>query len=172
MAAQLPMTLYPNRIKSILSLCASLSCVGINTLASEIDHTSPYIGNFIFAVVAVFFAMQLLPAAAYLQINSKGFGVAVFFKRVELLWSDLDEIATAMYGKRKVVLLKYAQSYKNTFVSVPPLTMLTTLRYKMNRIGEAWHGWDAALPDNYGMKADELAELMNNLRKMSSMAKT
>jgi hypothetical protein len=64
-----------------------------------------------------------------------------------------------------VVLLRYSQAYKARTERIPELSLITTSRYQMSKMNEAWAGWDAALPDNYRMKPEDLAALMNKLKQ-------
>jgi hypothetical protein len=107
----------------------------------------------------------MFPPAAYLEFNVSGFRMVVLFRSFEILWSNISEIGVLQYGKNQVVAWKYTQAFKS--VSKGPLStaQLTTLRYRAAKMNKAWIGWDAALPDTYGMSALDLANLMNDLKK-------
>lgn len=165
MVMNLPIKLYPGRLKVLLLLSGSILFIAAGIWASYADHTGSYILNgLVVACVAIYF---VFPQVTSLYMSANGFKILTPFKAYSVLWSDIAEFSTAPYGKGKVVLLKYTQSYKENSRAPSPLTTFTTRRFRISRMNEAWAGCDAALPDNYGMDADHLASLMNELRKMS-----
>jgi hypothetical protein len=139
-----------------------LLCAGINTWASRIDHTSSLLGNVVALGVALYFGVQLLPSWRGLELSSKGLRVIVPLASIDVGWGNITEAGVGSYGRSKVVLLKLAPNDSGLISS---LTTFTLQRYSMARVGHAWDGWDAALPDNYGMKAEELASLINRFKQ-------
>jgi hypothetical protein len=158
----LPIKLLASPARPLLVIGVCLLCAGINTWASLIDHTSWFFGDIIALGVAAYFGAQLFPTWRGLELNSKGLRVIVPFASVDVGWANVMEAGVGSYGRSKVVLLKLAP---NDSGLISPLTTFTLQRYSMTRVGHAWDGWDAALPDNYGMKADELAGLINRLKQ-------
>jgi hypothetical protein len=160
-----PIKLRPNLMRPVLLVGGCLLCIGINMWASRVDHTSPLMGTVVLLVVALYFAIELLPSQRGLELSSTGLRVVVPFSAVEVGWRDIAEAGVGVYGRSNVVLLKFTTGASAT---MSPLTTLTFRRYSMTRVGKAWDGWDAALPDNYGMKAEELADLINRLKQESA----
>jgi hypothetical protein len=158
----LPLKFRASPVRPLLVIGVCLLCAGINTWASRIDHTSSFFGNIITLGVALYFGAQLFPAWRGLELNSKGLRVTVPFASADVGWGNVMEAGVGSYGRSKVVLLKLAP---NDSGLISPLTTFTLQRYSMTRVGHAWDGWDAALTDNYGMKAEELAGLINRLKQ-------
>ncbi|HEY1772501.1 MAG TPA: hypothetical protein VGH91_04840 [Gammaproteobacteria bacterium] len=158
----LPIKLRASPVRPLLVIGVCLLCAGINTWASLVDHTSAFFGDIIAVGFALYFGIQLSSARRGLELNSEGLRVIMPLASVDVGWGSFREAGVGSYGRSKVVLLKLAP---NDSGLISPLTTFTLQRYSMTRVGHAWDGWDAALPDNYGMKAEELAGLINRLKQ-------
>lgn len=168
MDVNLPITLYPGRLKLLLLLSGSILLIAGAIWAGYADHTGSYVRNaFVAACVVIVLVSTRVTS---LHINATGFRIWTLFRAYNVLWSDVAEFSTAPYGRGRVVLFKYSQSYKGDSKTLSPLTMLTTRRFSASRMSDAWTEYDAALPDNYGMDPGSLAGLMNDLRKRSVAA--
>ena len=157
-----PLKLHASPVRPILVIGVCLLCAGVNTWASQIDHTASLFGNLIALGVALYFGAQLIPSWRRLELSSSGLRVIVPFASVEVRWANITEAGVGSYGRSRVVLLKLIP---NDSGLISPLTTFTMQRYSMTRVGHTWDGWDAALPDNYGMKAEELAGLINRFKQ-------
>ncbi len=144
------MVLYPSRAKAILLLLVSLAFVVSMIVSHGIERGIA--GSFVvlfFGLCAIVFIIQLIPGASHLKLSEDGFSVrALFRKSKSYSWSNVSDFraVTASPGRKIVVFDSLGNS--------------TTLR-KMNR---AVVGATDGLPDTYGMKAEELADLMNSCR--------
>ena len=146
------MVLHPSRLKlaGLLVGCAVFFAIGIGALRNH----SPVVGwmcTLLFGVAFVVFVVQLLPGASYLRITPEGFEFCAIFRRSPLIrWGDVSEFRVAKLppgGNRMVVF-----DWK------------TRPQGGVRKINRALAGATDGLPDNYGMKHQALADLMNERR--------
>lgn len=109
------------------------------------------------------FGLQLPPKAAYLRLEAEGFTHCVLFRARTVRWENIQEIAVIGFGPlgatQRVVLTftpEYLATRRPTAMSK---ALLVAARAKT--------GYEGALPDTYGMKAQELADIMNGLLRQS-----
>jgi hypothetical protein len=104
-----------------------------------------------FGSCVAFFAVQLVPGASYLRIRSEGFRRCSLFRKGPLiLWRDVSDFRVASVpptGHRIVVFDWHAAPNRSS-----------------RQIDRHLLGGTDALPDNYGLRPEELAELMNEWR--------
>jgi hypothetical protein len=146
---QSELVLRPSKGKMILLLLVSLVFVAIGIAA--LAHRDWGVGlscTILFGFGVVVFAYQLSPGASYLKLTRRGFVVVSFFRPSPLIeWNQVRDFRVASLppmGKRMVV-------YDSGNPARPGLAQLNR-----DLIGAS-----SGLPDNYGMKYQELADLMN-----------
>jgi len=104
-----------------------------------------------FGICLLVFLVQLLPRAAYLHLEPGGFTFCSLFRKHSVPWTDVTEFAVARIGFNRLVGWDYRPG---------------CCRYtRTASISKAISGCEAALPDNYGMKPQALAELLNRLHE-------
>ena len=112
------------------------------------DHAlSGYAAIAFFGLCAVVFAINLLPRSSYLQITSEGFEMCSMFRSRFIAWKDVGRFGVTRIGTRKMV-------------GWDPLQPVS----KLGKANQTLCGYAFALPDTYGLKAEELAELLNSVR--------
>jgi hypothetical protein len=95
-------------------------------------------------VVAV---INLLPGRSYLRLTDEGFEVSSLSRKYFLHWTDVQHFGVAYVGLNKMVVFNFASPY---------------VKEKMGRsISRQIAGWEGGLHDTFGMKAENLAALMN-----------
>lgn len=144
--------LYPSRLKlvGLLMVCAVFVGIGVAALGNH----SPFVGwmcSLVFGVAFVVFLVQLLPGASYLRLTDEGFEFCAIFRKSPLIpWGDVSEFRVAKLppaGNRMVVF-----DWK------------TRPQGRVRKINRTLAGATDGLPDNYGMKHQALADLMNERR--------
>ncbi|MFY7709048.1 STM3941 family protein [Tenacibaculum sp. MEBiC07804] len=110
-----------------------------------------WIGFIFFGLGVVIFGIQLLPNSNYLKLNKEGFEVKNLYKSDFTKWTDIENFKVGdlkfRYYNKKMVMIDYSESYNN---------------YKTSRkISNYFSGSDGTLPDNYGMKTEELVKVLN-----------
>ena len=139
--------LYPSRLKfaAYLVLCAAFTVAGIMMIAS--GEAIGWLTAVFFGAGVVVFAVSMLPGASYLELTDDGFRVRSLFRSHTTLWRAVSEFRFgALASGRKSVVFDLAAG--------EPSSLLRSA----NRALAACEG---ALPDNYGMKPEALAALMN-----------
>ena len=112
-------------------------------------------------IVATF--LNLMPNSCYLKLNESGFEFKGSFRKTFIKWDDVQKFyvtdPSAKMGIKsiKVVAFDFSNSYNKQELA----------REIARNIG----GSEAALPDTYGKKPEELAELMNSWKKKFSKNK-
>jgi hypothetical protein len=109
-----------------------------------------------FLLLAVERFLPYVPGGAFLKLDQAGFTVCYWFKETRYRWCDIAafKVITHRYWgiipyRRRVGLQYTENSGKRTFLV---------------RIAGALTRFDRALPDTYGMKAKELAQLLDRWR--------
>ncbi len=146
-------TLYPGRLRtlSLAVACAVLALIGLGSRG----------GGWLLALLAgigafIFFT-SLLPSAAWLKLDAHGFTYRVAFRTQQHNWADIQSfgVLTRRYlgiiPISRIVYFTFTEEHKKT-------------KSLMLRMATVIARFDGQLPDNYGMKARDLAALMEGWR--------
>ena len=141
----------------LLALFSLLFVFGGTTMISGGDKSGWFVSIF-FALCFITSCIQLLPGASGLKINAQGFTITSLFKSHLTKWEDVKTFKEGFVGTRIGVLFDYSERHK---------------KYKAGKIlSKTISGQHAALPDTYGMKASDLAKLLNERRANYSLENT
>jgi hypothetical protein len=102
------------------------------------------------------FAVQFMPSASYLSLTAEGFIVSALFRKWPLIrWEDVSEfrVASVPPTGTKMVVFDWHRSAKQ----------------RLRKINRALVGAGEGLPDTYGLKPGELAELLNRRREEATV---
>jgi hypothetical protein len=110
----------------------------------------------LFGLGAAVFLLQLHPKCSYLILRADGFTFCSLFRKHSVRWQDTKAFLPVHIGMSKLV----GWSYSNAFQS----------HARVRALNQAFAGIDAALPDSYGMRSEDLANLLNHLRSQFVMA--
>jgi hypothetical protein len=119
--------------------------VGVWTLRQQ--PVTSWIGIVFFGIGAVFAALNLLPNSSYLEITREGFTICSSFRRRFIEWQHVGRFGVSHVGFKKMVGWDEAQSTS-----------------KIGATNKFLTGHSSALPDTYGLTAEELVHLMNRMR--------
>ncbi len=147
-----PITLYPSRRQAVLYMG---SCALVGAFGQRIE---PPIAAVVWVTVCMLLflavALRLVPSLAFLNLTEEGFSYRLGRNHGFVRWPDVAEVKaremTTLYGTRRYVEWTYVRRYEE-------LPSAQGRRYTFG-------GGAGILPDNFGMKNGELAELMNGLR--------
>ncbi|HWX18342.1 MAG TPA: STM3941 family protein [Candidatus Binatia bacterium] len=111
-----------------------------------------------FGLCALVSVAQLLPGSSFLKIGREGFEFRTLWRGASFRWSDVEEFGVAEFTlhhsgipqKNRMVGFRFSPSYEKGGKNLA-----------LRRLNEGLVGYEAALPDNYGMKHEELAALLN-----------
>jgi hypothetical protein len=145
-----PLTLYASRSKFFMLFAGSASFVAIGAvmLVQHGYSAKMWFGVLFFALCAVVFATNLVPGSASLTLDADGFRVKQFYFVRKSRWKDVTKIVSG-YPPLSRARTKFVL-YNDTQWS----------GWKLARWETATLGYNAMLPDTYGMSADDLAALM------------
>ena len=153
-------TYYPSKVKHTLLLLLSLVFVAGGIWLSQ---TGDWMGHFIygfFGLGVIVFTIQLLPNSSYLKLKEDGFEFSALFRRHYVKWNDIKHFGIMTQTHRgmttnKMVGWDYREEFEGSDLG--------------RRISKKMGGIESALPDTYGMKAEELLSLMDeNLKRNST----
>jgi hypothetical protein len=118
--------------------------------------TNPFIAYVtigLFGAGALAALANLLPNSAYLELRTDGFIVKNTFRQKFVRWADVQAFYPWKIQYNHMVGWDYQPAYEKSVFSRKVSAALGTPEYY--------------LPDTYGMKVEELAELMNTVRSKS-----
>jgi hypothetical protein len=104
-----------------------------------------------FGLVAVVGAGAMLPGAGGLILDRDGFGVTSLFRRHRTRWQDATGFQAARIPPARQSFVVYDDA--------------TQSKKSLAKINVGIVGRNAALPDTYGLSADDLAQLMAQWRE-------
>src|SRR5262249_49776750 len=93
----------------------------------------------------------LHPRSSFLTLTPDGLTVASLFKQHFVPWSHVQEFVPARIGPNKVVGWNYTSEYRG--------------QANLRRFNVATSGVEGGLPDTYGMSAEALCDMLNELRR-------
>jgi len=140
--------LHPKRAKQVALF---IVCAGFAAIALVMVRNGKSAGWFplaVFGLGAFVFALQLLPGASYLKLDSEGLTVRSLFRSSSFAWGDISGFAPGLVGGNRGVV----------FDLVPGSNRQSRLR----RFNSAAFGAECALPDTYGLSSEHLAGLLND----------
>ncbi len=152
MSETLPdLLLKPSRPRGFgyLVMCAAFSAGGAAMGSSGIG-AGWYVAA-VFGVGVLVFLTMLLPGSSFLRLDSKGFVIRSLYRQTRYSWADVAEFGVAAVGVRRMVVFNFAPGYAG--------------ERRGRRLSKGLSGWEAALPDSYGVKLARLSAVMNEYRK-------
>jgi hypothetical protein len=154
---KLPLYLPGNIQRNLLGLIGSIGIVMAGLSASNEDPFFRYVMPTLLAYPAIVCAINLLPLSSYLRLTKEGFIFCKLYQRTFVPWAQVDEFFVIEIGDQPMVVWKYAAGFEGSSMS--------------RKISNLFAVVDAALPDTYRMKADELATLLNKILKDARRSK-
>jgi hypothetical protein len=154
MRRMMEVTLRPNRLKYlvILMVCAGFAVSGTLNVAK--NSLIVWIGIFVFGSNAIVFGVLLLPRSAYLKLDQTGFTICSLFQALTIGWHEVDAFRVDTDRGRKLVVFDFSKLHQGQEFA--------------RKFGSAMVGYEAGLPDNYGLSAEELAATLNEWRERAS----
>ena len=142
--------LRPSRWRYGRFLLVSLVFVAIGALMIRTGAPMGWFVTAVFGLGAMGFSVLMLPGASYLRLDPHGFTICSFYRRRHIKWSDVAEFGIAAIGHGVTVGFNYIPGYRR--------------RAAARALAVAISGFEAAVPDSYGMTAKDVAALMIRLR--------
>lgn len=147
------MTLYPKKTFAIKLL---LMCVVFVAMALALARSHPSVGYPLAGFFSLFIPLaiiMLLPGSTHLRIEEDGLTMSNLFRKRLFSWDVIDKFLVVEVKRRgvnvgKIVGFNFVQSYDRFAAG--------------RRFARAINQCEMALSDDYGMKVEELAELLNS----------
>jgi len=115
-----------------------------------------------FGLCAALFAVRLLPGASYLKIGPLGIEWCMLWRKHSTAWSGIQEFGVAQID---IPLGIIPNRRRKIGLTLLPDRIEYEKHQWLKTIGKALVGFDDVLPDNYGMKPEELVVLLEEKRR-------
>lgn len=143
--------LKPKKGKTILLLLVCVLFVLSSIIVINDDQWTAWLGIVFFGLGVIVFTIQLIPGSSKLTLSKEGFTVTNLFKSHLILWEDVQRFHVSSIGKKQSVVFDYSKGHK---------------KHKVGKaIAKTMANAHGALPDNYGMKLEDLAQLLNEWKR-------
>lgn len=151
----LPITLRPSpaRWLGTLAICAVFVVIGY--LYRPANPIIGWLVMIFFGLGVLVSLINLYPGSIYLRLTSEGFTTATLARREFYPWSEVARFTPIKIGVNTMVGFSYVNS-----AAAPPVRRP---RLRLN-------GVEQVLPDTYGLSAEALADLLNQVRQHSAPA--
>jgi len=110
----------------------------------------------VFLFLAVDRGLGFIPGGAFLKLDTEGFTTCYWFRETSYRWRDIAEFRVITYRYLGIIPVRRQVGFR--------FTESSGKRNLALRIAGAIARFDRALPDTYGMKAKELAFLLDRWR--------
>lgn len=147
-----PIVLRPKKSPAIWLLIGCGTFVAAGLWVAREQGWIGYLCAGFFALGIPVAVVELLPGSTYLQIADDGLTFANLFRVHTIPWNVVDEFFVVSLKQtglpvHKMVAFNYVESYDRAQLG--------------RRINAAIANCEGALPDTYGQKAEDLAEILN-----------
>jgi len=133
---------------ALLFLVCAVFVAGGALMVRDGQTMGYFCGGF-FALGLPVFGVQFHPKAAYLHLAADGFTFCSLFRPHFVQWACVQEFAVIHVGPNRMVAWNFTPDHPATG--------------RARGISKALSGYEAALPDTYGMNPQELADVLNSL---------
>lgn len=144
--------LWPRKSRMVWLLIVSMLFVALGLWLALKGGLVGYLCAGFFGLGVLVAAVQLLPGSSYLRLTPESMSWASLFRVTTIPWGDIDQFFVVTirhmgFPIRKMVALNYVETYQ---------------RSRFGRaLSSALADCESGLPDTYGMKAEELVDLLN-----------
>jgi hypothetical protein len=151
-----PILLRPKPTKWLLVAGGSLAFVLIGIWMVRSGEMFGWLGIVFFGLCLSVSLIGMLPTASYLRLTPEGFTICSLFRAQTIRWDDVAGFGVGRIFTNKMVMFNYVESYQSS----PKLRSFNT----------ELTGFEAAIPDSYGLRHEDLADLLNRYRASSHRA--
>ena len=148
----LPFTVYPTKTKTLLLfLLSAIFVAGGIFLIHEGEARVGWLCTGFFGLGIPIFLAQLHPKSSFLTVSDQGIEFASLFRKTEMKWSEIGGFGTYTMRQKGLPIGTYVGiNYSAEFYRAQ----------KARALSKALVGFEGALPDTYGFRAEELAQLL------------
>ena len=147
-----PILLRPKPTKWFVIALGSLAFVLIGIWMVRSGDTFGWLAIGFFGLCLAVSLICLFPKASYLRLPPEGFTMCSLFRAHTIRWEDVTGFGVGRVFTNKMVMFNYVESYQRT----PRLRSFNT----------ELTGFEAGIPDSYGLRHEDLADLLNRYKAM------
>jgi hypothetical protein len=152
----LPFTVYPKKIKLVLLFLVCLAFVAGGILMIREGEKMGWLCTVFFGLGVPIFLLNLHPRSSYLTVDEEGIEFCSLFRTSRIRWSDVSEFGTFTIRHHglpvnKMVGLNYSTEFSRSA--------------KARALSKAMTGFEGGLPDTYGFRAEELAQILSEFHR-------
>ena len=148
-----PILLRPKPTKWLAVALGSLAFVLIGIWMVRSRDMLGWLSIAFFGLCLAVSLICLLPKASYLRLTPDGFTMCSLFRAHTIRWDDVEGFGVSRVFTNKMVMFNYVESYQRS----PKLRSFNT----------ELTGFEAAIPDSYGLRHEDLADLLNRCKASS-----
>lgn len=150
----LPFTVYPKKTTMLLLFVVCLAFVAIGILMIRDGEMMGWLCAGFFGLGIPVFLIQLYPKSSFLTVSAEGIEVCSLFRRHRLRWSDISQFGTYTIRQHgmsvtEMVGFNYSAEYQRAS--------------RTRAFSKALVGFEGGLPDTYGFRAEELAQILSDV---------
>jgi hypothetical protein len=150
-----PIVIPGGKLKATALVVGGAIFVAIGVAVVRGGNSSGWWAIGFFGLCAAVGVVQLIPGTNQLTIDRTGITVRTLFRPWNILWADVDSFYVAQLKTGLATNTLIGIHYSHTF------QRMATGR----RVAYAMTGVEAAIPNAYAMKADNLCNLLNDCKK-------
>jgi len=148
---QTPRILRTSKLKSLVLLLVSAGFVAIGIWQGVEGEKFGWYGAAFFGLCGLVAVINLFPNSSYLVLNRDGFTIRSLYREGSYKWTDVQPFRVGLVGTHRMVVFDFSEEYASG----------RGVRKVVGAILDA----EGALPDNYGLSLEKLAETMNAARE-------
>ena len=151
---QLPLTLHPSPGKMLwlLLACGAFVAGGI-FIARRGDPLLGYGCAAFFGLGIPVAIMQMIPGKSYLRLETAGFTIGAWRRSQFYPWNIVKNFEVTRIGLNQMIAWDFTEGHRTSA--------------NLKALSKSLAGYEAALPDTYGLKAKALCDLLNAIRTAS-----
>jgi hypothetical protein len=149
----LPIRLKTSRTKHVLLLMVSIVFFTIGVWMIRSGESMGYLCAFFFGFGIPVFSINMHPCASYLRLDESGFIFCSLFRAHAVRWADIEHFGIVNIRMHRMVAWNFRPGRASG---------------SLRAMSQALSGFDAALPDTYGMTAPALVELLESVHAQYS----
>ncbi|HZS96723.1 MAG TPA: STM3941 family protein [Terriglobales bacterium] len=151
-----PILLRPKATQWLVVALGSLAFVLIGIWMVRSREMFGWLGIVFFGLCLSVSLICMLPKASYLRLTPDGFTICSLFRAHTICWEDVTGFGVGRVFTSRMVMFNYVESYQRS----PKLRSFNT----------ELTGFEAAIPDSYGLRHEDLADLLNRYKASSRRA--
>jgi hypothetical protein len=148
---KLPVRLGVGKMRNVIAVSACLILAVGAFFVRSLFPVGGYVVMVIFGLAALVLAVNFHPRAAYLLLTTEGFTIVSLFRPTFVPWSAVTKFYPFQVTSKLSAWWEYTGEYTDAHLSKFVKAVSTEGRGKN------------VLPDNYGMEATELVDILNAL---------